>query len=95
MTTAGLAQIFAACASGAISACDPQSNMTAAAIRRARLSEDTLNASIQQDAQNNEFKTTGPCPTFNLSSIILAVLLFLQLRVNYGHVFFVMSLQGA
>ena len=55
MTPQMLAHTVAMSSAGPISACDPQGIAAALAIRRARLTEATLNAMIQQDAKDSEF----------------------------------------
>ena len=66
MTLQMLAHTVAMSSAGPISACDPQGVEAALAIRRARLTEATLNAMIQQDAKDNEFANFWQLPDLQL-----------------------------
>ena len=89
-----LAHTVAMSSAGPISACDPQGVAAALAIRRARLTEATLNAMIQKDAEDNEFANFWQLPDLQLSKCYITttvVLLFLQKRPKLGREYLVMS----
>ena len=66
MTPQMLAHTVATSSAGPISACDPQGVAAALAIRRARLTEATINAMIQKDADDNEFASFWQLPDLQL-----------------------------
>ena len=66
MTSQMLANTVAMSNAGPISACDPQGVAAALAIRRARLTETTLNTMIQKDADDNEFENFWKLPDLQL-----------------------------
>eukprot|EP00439_Symbiodinium_sp_Y106_P049222 s4253_g6.t1 len=66
MTPQMLAHTVAMSSADPISACDPQGVAAALAFRRARLTEATLNAMIQKDAEDNEFANFWQLPDLQL-----------------------------
>ena len=66
MTPQMLAHTVAMSNAGPISACDLQGVAAALAIRRARLTETTLNAMTQKDADDNEFASFWQLPGLQL-----------------------------
>ena len=84
MTPQMLAHTVAMSSAGPISACDLQGVAAALAIRRARLTEATLNAMIQKDAEENEFAKLWQLPA-------VQVLQRSQERPKLGREYLVMS----
>ena len=72
MTSQMLANTVAMSNAGPISACDPQGVAAALAIRRASLTETTLNAMMQKDADDNEFANFWQLPDFQLQCYYVA-----------------------
>ena len=66
MTPQMLVHTVAMSCAGPISASDPQGVEAALALRRARLSEATLNAMTQQDANDSEFANFWQLPDLQL-----------------------------